>query len=133
MYLFQQLVGQTSLDHVVLATTHWNKNDRMQPARHDELITTYWKRMAVQGSRIKRHNGSWKSAVAIVKPLISAPPTVVSVVDELVEQDFPWNKTGVGLKLNEELNKEIAIKDEEIAEEKRISAEIKERADRSNN
>jgi hypothetical protein len=62
--------------------------------------------------------------------LISAPPTVVSVDDELVEQDFPWNKTSVGLKLNEELNEELAKKNKEIAEEKRVSAEIKERAER---
>jgi hypothetical protein len=99
--MFQQLVGDKSLKNVVLATTHWNKKDKQHAEREAELKTKHWKRMIYHGSRIERLDGAKKSAIRIIESLMSTTPTVIKIVDELVEQGLSWEDTAVGKSINE--------------------------------
>jgi hypothetical protein len=131
--LFQQLVGDDSLKNVVLATTHWSQWDNKHSERQHELSEKHWQRMILHGSSIERHNGSRKSAIKIIEPLISSPPTVVKIVDELVEQKLSWEDTAVGRSMNEafariqrELKEELAaVKSYQRQTEERRAAEVK--------
>jgi hypothetical protein len=102
--MFQQLVGDESLKNVVLATTHWNKQDKQLKPREEELKTKYWKMMTLHGSRIERHDGSKASASRIIQSLLAKPPTIVKIVDELVEQGLRWEDTAVGQSISEALS-----------------------------
>ncbi|KAF2833840.1 hypothetical protein CC86DRAFT_277603, partial [Ophiobolus disseminans] len=127
LMLFQQLVGDESLKNVVLVTTHWKQSDAQQLERQDELKTKYWKRMTLYGARIEKHDGSKKSAVRIIQPLISMSPTVVKIVDELVDQGLQWEDTAVGRSMSEAIAQLQKKMKEELAAVTSYLQEIEEK------
>lgn len=114
MQMFQQLVGDESLKNVVLVTTHWNKQDKQHKHREDELKAKYWKMMTLHGSRVERHDGSKASAVRLIQSLLAKPPTVIKIVDELVEQGLRWEDTAIGKTIYRELSHRQAIVEENL-------------------
>ncbi|KAF3220951.1 hypothetical protein TWF106_006548 [Orbilia oligospora] len=124
---FQKLVGERSMENVVLVTTHWRsflKGDQVK--REDELRKTFWASMIGRGSKILRHDGSTKSAVRIVKEMLDRKPVVVKIVDEMVNQKMAFYQTDAGgvvqegLKVLEgKLDSNVAALNDEITQLKK--------------
>ncbi|KAK6348272.1 hypothetical protein TWF718_006079 [Orbilia javanica] len=94
---FQKLVGERSMENVVLVTTHWRtffNGDQVK--REDELRKTFWASMIGRGSKILRHDGSRKSAIRITEQILSRKPVVVKIVDEMVNQKMAFYQTDAG-------------------------------------
>ncbi|KAK6501606.1 hypothetical protein TWF481_009441 [Arthrobotrys musiformis] len=124
---FQKLVGERSMENVVLVTTHWRKFFKgPQVKREDELRGTFWAPMITRGSKILRHDGSQKSAMRIVKEILDRKPVVVKIVDEMVNKKMTFGQTDAGevvtegLKVLEgKLDSNVAALSDEIAELKK--------------
>ncbi|EPS38163.1 hypothetical protein H072_7978 [Dactylellina haptotyla CBS 200.50] len=101
---FQKLVGDTSLQNVVLATTHWRTFFKgAQVQREEELRTTFWAPMITRGSKILRHDGSRKSALRIVREMLNRKPVTIKIVDEMVNGGKRFDQTEAGSAVKEGL------------------------------
>ncbi|KAK6517966.1 hypothetical protein TWF506_005133 [Arthrobotrys conoides] len=124
---FQKLIGERSMENVVLVTTHWRSFLRGdQVKREDELRKTFWASMIERGSKILRHDGSRKSAVRIVKEMLDRKPVVVKIVDQMVNQKMAFYQTDAGgvvqegLKVLEgKLDSNVAALNDEITQLKK--------------
>ncbi|KAF3938291.1 hypothetical protein ABW19_dt0207651 [Dactylella cylindrospora] len=133
---FQKLVGDRSLESVVLVTTHWPtffKGEQIK--REEELRKTFWASMLARGSNIMRHDGSKKSALKIVGDILKKKPVVMKIVDEMVNKKLKFADTEAGSLVAEglhvlegKLDVNMAALNDEISELKEEQKRILETA-----
>ncbi|KAK6358331.1 hypothetical protein TWF730_007677 [Orbilia blumenaviensis] len=134
---FQKLVGEQSMQNIVLVTTHWRRFfNGDQVKREQELQQTFWGYMIRLGSKILRHDGSRKSAERIVKEILDRKPVVVKIVDEMVNKKMKFGDTDaggvvtVGLKVLEgKLDSNMAFLNDEITRLKKDKEDAKSAAE----
>lgn len=80
--------------------------------------------MKSYGAYTERHDNSKKSAVRLVGLLLSTPPTLLTVVKELVEKHLSWKDTTVGRADNEALNELSAQNDKKLGEKDHVIAQL---------
>lgn len=129
MLLFQKLVGDQSMDNIILATTHWDgaSTNPQLAQREDELKRTFWKRMVEHGSRVERLEATVESAKQLVRSLVkkSTKGVVLQVVEEIVKQGLRYDQTEAGKSVNQELERFKVAMAKEMAELNRDLKEVK--------
>jgi hypothetical protein len=102
--MFKQLCGQSNLNSVILATTHWSSSDgvriseRVGRERETELIDTegFWGGMIEKGSEVMRHDGSTESAMDIVLKIVKRKLRVVlDIQTQLVDEKRSLDDTDI--------------------------------------
>jgi hypothetical protein len=108
--MFKELCGEECLHNVVLATTHWKReNLQVQENREHQLRTKpdKWALMISKGSKVFRQDRGASSAVEIVQHLISRQSKVILTIQrELVDQRKDLDKTAAGKEVNMEREEE---------------------------
>jgi hypothetical protein len=108
--MFKELCGEECLGNVVLATTHWKKeNLKVQQSREEQLRTNQdkWSFMISKGSKMFRQDRGATSAVEIVRYLVSRQSTVILTIQrELVDEKKDLDKTGAGKEVNADREEE---------------------------
>ncbi|KAJ8517855.1 hypothetical protein ONZ45_g5022 [Pleurotus djamor] len=116
LHLFQSLCGVDPLKRVILVTTMWTPQLKMDlaTARETELKVKFWKSMLENGSRTERFQGDFASAWEIVDSLLHAEarPVPVLLQEELVDLHKRLRETAAGRTLYVEL---IRLLDEQKA------------------
>lgn len=110
--LFKSLCGERNYAHVILATTMWTEVEEERAVgreREQELRGTYWADMIRLGSEVKRHSGSWNSALDIVRTLTGVgrrvtTPVTLAIQQELVVEGRALSDTEVGRILSQEID-----------------------------
>lgn len=75
MPAFEELCGKDPYHKVVLTTTMWSENDKLesiQAEREGELKDKYWSNMLHRGSTMRRFMGTRESALDIIRPLVQS-------------------------------------------------------------
>lgn len=104
LFMFKKLCGADALKHVVLVTTMWEQVDeQIGRQRLSELEGTeeFWGFMLQKGSRMERHMHTSQSARRIVDMFVSpngpsAPPVVLAIQDEMVNNKKGLDETEAG-------------------------------------
>ncbi|KAF2670963.1 P-loop containing nucleoside triphosphate hydrolase protein [Microthyrium microscopicum] len=113
--MFKRLCGESSLNSVILATTHWKDTngvsipDATGNARIDELVGTngFWGGMVDRGSQVVKHDGSKASALEIVDNLYARRARVIlDIQRQLIDQKRNLDDTDAAQALQQELIRE---------------------------
>ncbi|KAF2746413.1 hypothetical protein M011DRAFT_459199 [Sporormia fimetaria CBS 119925] len=121
--MFHALCGTASLEHVVLATTKWDKllksdSEATGRKREKELAETpnFWGDMLDNGSRMFRHVNTRESALRIINHLLSVRGDVVlDIQRQMIVEGRSLDQTSAGQKLQSEL----------VEQRKRYEAELR--------
>lgn len=96
--MFQRLIGEKNMGHVVLMTTMWSElNDEGTGLeRESKLRNEFWNVMEKKGSQIRSFDGSRGMAQAIVCRMTRKDPIVLQIQEELVDLEMLLDQTAVG-------------------------------------
>src|ERR1700722_4537712 len=75
--MFQKLVGNTVLDHVVCCTTMWDREEEPKgefARREEELKTIYFRNMIGNRAQLARHDNTAQCARSIIAKLVYKKP-----------------------------------------------------------
>lgn len=104
--MFKRLCGKDSLPCVVLATTMWNKSNRLKDEqREKELLERpdFWADMVNQGSQVFRHDNGKKSAAAIMEYIIGKQHRVTLDIQKEMASGKTLDETGAGLEVQTDM------------------------------
>ncbi|KAK3382555.1 P-loop containing nucleoside triphosphate hydrolase protein [Lasiosphaeria ovina] len=117
--MFRKLVGEDSLDNIILATTHWGEVEEETGRRREaDLVSKFWKPFLDGGARMVRYDGGRESGLALVDMLVNKSRVVLDIQRETVDEKKDLIDTGAGQVLNEELRKIQAMYQEELKKHK---------------
>jgi len=123
--MFQELVGEAALPHVVFVSTMWGK---FQPDekftafnREAELRDKFWKSMIGKGSQVDRFDGDTASAQGLISQVIKKEDVVLAIQHELLTDEKKLNQTSAGALVAPYLDRD---EDEIRRELKELSAQI---------
>jgi len=96
--MFQRLVGEKNLAHVVLMTTMWGElvDPGIGLRRETQLRNEFWNRMESKGSHIRSFDGSRGMAQALVCRMMRKEPIVLRIQEELVDEEKRLDETEAG-------------------------------------
>jgi len=96
--MFQRLVGEKNLAHVVLMTTMWGElvDPGVGLRRESQLRNEFWNRMESKGSHIRSFDGSRGMAQALVCRMMRKQPIVLKIQEELVDEELSLDETEAG-------------------------------------
>ena len=115
--IFTSLCGQKAMPSVVLATTMWDRVDRVEgKVREEELRRDYWKEMLANGCKTGRFSGTYESAWRIIGTHAQSRNAEILLPREMVDDELRVNETQAGVALHKELEK--LIKDRKDAARK---------------
>lgn len=126
--MFRALCGNTSLEHVVLATTKWDDllKEETGRAREKELEATpeFWGDMLENGSHMFRHENNRRSAVRIINHLLRVRgEMVLDIQRQMIDQGRSLDQTSAGRELEREVEK-VRLKLEKELEEARENLDV---------
>jgi hypothetical protein len=104
--MFQKLVGQTALDHVICCTTMWDREEDQVgifASREEQLKKLYWVNMIGNHARVARHYHTPQSARSIIAQLVNLKPVTLKIQQELVDEKKELSQTAAGIEVNKEL------------------------------
>lgn len=123
--MFQELVGEAALPHVVFVSTMWGKfqPDEKVTAfnREAELRDKFWKSMIGKGSQVDRFDGDTASAQGLISQVIKKEDVVLAIQHELLTDEKKLNQTSAGALVVPYLDRD---EDEIRRELKELSAQI---------
>ncbi|KAI0838300.1 hypothetical protein F5Y06DRAFT_269093 [Hypoxylon sp. FL0890] len=129
LYMFNKLCGPNALQHVILATTMWERlSDEGIGVKHEkELVETedFWGFMVRQGSQVRRHYNTRQSARELLQIFVSSndPPVALKIQEEMVDAHRRLDETSAGRELDSILAQEREKYRREFEE---MKAEMKE-------
>jgi len=96
--MFQRLIGEKNLAHVVLMTTMWGElNDQGVGLRREtQLRNEFWNYMESKGSHIRSFDGSRGMAQALVCRMMRKAPIVLRIQEEVVDEEKRLDETDAG-------------------------------------
>jgi len=109
--MFQKLIGNSVLDHVICCTTMWDREEEPKgefARREEELKTRYWSNMIAGSAQMARHNNSAQSARSIIAKIVYKKPVTLRIQRELVDDHKKLSETSAGVEVNKELAKMLA-------------------------
>ena len=117
--MFRKLVGDDSLDNVVLATTMWSVVPDIEVGvrRESELTqgSEFWRHMISKGSRVFRQDRGVESAKEIVQHIIQKQKRhVLDIQQDMVDRGVTLNNTAAGKEVQAELAKQQAEHEQRI-------------------
>ncbi|GAP84701.1 putative zinc finger C2H2 [Rosellinia necatrix] len=130
LLMFKKLCGPEALQHVILATTMWERlhDEGLGQKREVELIERddFWGWMMRQGSQVRRHYNTWESAMELLKIYVSSAekPIPLQIQMEIVDQKITLDETGAGQELDSALSKEREKMKQELADIAEMQAEM---------
>ncbi|KAI1439730.1 P-loop containing nucleoside triphosphate hydrolase protein [Annulohypoxylon stygium] len=129
LLMFKKLCGPKALQHVILATTMWERlpDEGMGVKRERELIETeeFWGWMTRQGSQVRRHHNTEDSARDLLKIFVTSKeaPITLKIQEEIVDKHKELNETSAGI----ELDSALAVEREKYRRElEEMKSEMKE-------
>lgn len=126
--IFRSLCGEHALANVMLVTTRWDRieaHERGNALRlEQELIDKWWSPLQKRGSQVTQFHGSRGEAEAMILELVRDRPSVVlDIQRELVDGNKEVGETMAGQRLEQQMQREIAIHEQSLA---KIDAELSE-------
>ena len=120
--MFQALCGDSSLEHVVLATTKWDDllptdRDTVGQRREKEVAESpdFWGNMLDNGSKMFRHYNNRASALRIIDHLLSRKGhMVLDIQRQMVDQGRSLDDTSAGQTLQRELVEQRRLHEAEL-------------------
>jgi hypothetical protein len=115
--MFQRLVGNSALDHVICCSTMW---DRVEGSvgefadREGQLRGKYWANMIANGAQMVRHDNTAQSARSIISKLLKLAPVALVIQQELVDNQKQLCETFAGIEMNRELVLEAERQEQEL-------------------
>ncbi|KAI2471104.1 P-loop containing nucleoside triphosphate hydrolase protein [Annulohypoxylon bovei var. microspora] len=112
LLMFKKLCGPKALQHVILATSMWERltSEDMGVKRENELVQTeeFWGWMTRQGSQVRRHHNTWESAKDLLQIFVSSndAPITLKIQEEIVDKHKNLNETSAGIELDSALAQE---------------------------
>ncbi|KAI1087988.1 P-loop containing nucleoside triphosphate hydrolase protein [Rostrohypoxylon terebratum] len=129
LLMFKKLCGPKALQHVILATTMWERlpDEGMGLKREKELIETeeFWGWMTRQGSQVRQHRNTKDSARDLLKIFVTSnqAPITLKIQEEIVDKHKDLNETSAGI----ELDSALAVEREKYRRElEEMKSEMKE-------
>lgn len=113
--LFKEMCGIEAAKNVVIVTSMWDEihADRGE-AREKELKSLYFKPILDQGAQLLRNDNTQQSALSIIAHFIENQPVPLRIQQEIVDEHKNLDKTGAGLDLLKELDKQQELYRNEI-------------------
>lgn len=124
LLMFKKLCGPKALQHVILATTMWERlaNEDIGVKREKELVETeeFWGWMTRQGSQVRRHHNTKKSAKDLLQIFVSSndAPITLKIQEEIVDKHKNLDETGAGIELDSAMAQERERSRRELEEMK---------------
>ena len=119
--MFQKLVGNSVLDHVICCSTMWDRVEQSQgefEGRENELRKRYWANMIANGAQMTRHDNTAQSARSVIARLVFKKPIVLEIQRELVDQQKKLSETSAGVEVNKEMDRIRKLHEKELKETK---------------
>ena len=146
---FHELCGDDSgmLENVILATNRWDLvgSEEVGIQRQTDLENDllYWEPMCLQGSQVRRFEGTRESALDLIRLVMHSTTQPLKIRQEMVNKNNPLSEGGVGGVAEAEIDKFrrgqvqtlTAIVDTELGLQKKdrvVEALLKEESERSN-
>ncbi|KAI1140789.1 hypothetical protein F5Y05DRAFT_374930 [Hypoxylon sp. FL0543] len=129
LYMFNKLCGPNALRRVILATTMWERlSDEGVGVKHEKELTEtedFWGFMIRQGSQVRRHYNTGKSAKELLQIFVTSnePPVALKIQEEMVDAHRRLDETSAGRELDSILAQEREKYRREFEE---MKAEMKE-------
>jgi hypothetical protein len=105
MRMFRKLCGTENMSNVSLVTTMWDKVTPEEGALREQELDGpggFWRTMVSIGSPVKRHDGSYESAQALVLDMLDNEPVMIRLQKEIASGKALID-TGAGALINEEI------------------------------
>ena len=102
--MFQKLVGNSVLDHVICCSTMWDRVEQSQgefEGRENELRDKFWANMVANGAQMARHDNTAQSASLVINKLLNLKPVVLMIQQELVDGQKKLFETSAGKEVEE--------------------------------
>jgi len=129
--MFKEMCGIEAAKNVVIVTSMWDEvhADRGE-AREKELKSIFFKPILDQGAQLLRNDNTQQSAQRIIAHFIENQPVPLRIQQEIVDEHKHLDKTGAGLELLMELDKQQELYRNEIdALKQEMNDKIREKAD----
>ncbi|KAH7905076.1 P-loop containing nucleoside triphosphate hydrolase protein [Hygrophoropsis aurantiaca] len=95
--MFRRLCGDNALKKVIIATTKWSEvGEKVGIHREDELMSTFWREMIGQGSRMARFQDTHNSAWDIVDLMVPSDSLPLQIQTEVVDHGKSIHETDAG-------------------------------------
>lgn len=122
--IFQKMCGQSVFPSIMLVSSMWeelrpeNGGTSVGERREAELINNdrFWGTMEKGGSRVMRHNGTAKSAQAILSKMVNQKRVILEIQRQMVDQNLPLVRTVAGEFLEEEVAEVRKQQEDELRE-----------------
>jgi len=129
--MFKEICGIEAAKNVVIVTSMWDEvhADRGE-AREIELKSLFFKPILDQGAQLLRNDNTQQSALRIIAHFIENQPIPLRIQQEIVDEHKQLDKTGAGVELLKELDKQQELYRNEInALKEEMNDTIKKKAD----
>lgn len=120
--MFEMICGPDAFEHVVIATTMWDKIKTDDLPQWRELVRQrkadqrFWGDMCSRGAEVVEHNNTQQSALSIVRKLMQKDRVVLGMQIELARNGGRVGKTSAGEYLNSALGEKLALVEAELEE-----------------
>lgn len=119
LFMLKKLCGEDGLKNVLLVSTMWEVfNESKGYSREQQLVNTeeFWGVLVHSGARVKRHDNSRESAMALLEELVQNKKMAMSIQKEMVTEGKTLDQTQAGIELEFELQKQKEKSKHELAE-----------------
>ncbi|KAH7925411.1 hypothetical protein BV22DRAFT_440955 [Leucogyrophana mollusca] len=114
--IFKKLCGDDAYPNVILATTKWSDVKEDMAKRREEQLSSFWKDMVDNGSRMAQFRGTSDSAWAIVNLILERQPLQsLQIQRELVDSQKSIPDTQAGGCLRDMLKDLVSLQKKNIA------------------
>lgn len=115
--IFRKLCGETTLKHVVIATTMWDDVTPALGAKREKGLATnepLFKPALDKGARLVRHDNTAASAHEIIRSLMGLEPARLQIQRETVDENKALIATEAGQALKDELERQAGAASRDI-------------------
>jgi hypothetical protein len=113
--MFKEMCGIEAAKNVAIVTSMWDEVDKGRgEAREKELKSQFFKPILDQGAQLFRNDNTQQSALRIVAHFIENQPVPLRIQQEIVGEHKYLDKTGAGVELLKELDKQKELYRDEI-------------------
>jgi hypothetical protein len=105
--VFRKLCGSDNLKNVSLVTTMWDKVTAEEGAAREKELSEqggFWRSMIASGSTIKRYDGTYDCAIALILDMVEQKPVIIKLQQEIAAGKRLID-TDAGASINEEILK----------------------------